>query len=311
MSPASPERTTSPASDRWLRLGVNILNGFVGDHLQARRNSLAIEMGFRIEGRPVRLEASAIRASLPAATSRLCILVHGLGCDEHVWQFAADGTDETNGVRHRQASYGSLLAEDQGYTSLFVRYNTGLSIEENGTKLARLLGELLVSYPSDVDEIVLLGHSMGGVVIRSACRAAEGTDEAWLAKLRHTIMLGAPLDGADLARFARLSSALLRVPSHPVTSLIGDVVDVRSRGIKDLSLGWRDVPLPAGARHHEIFGALNRSRSHLATRLFGDGLVRSRAGNAPENVRHFPGVGHLELAANQEVYRQIREWCRA
>jgi triacylglycerol lipase len=293
---------TRAASERWLRRGVNVLNGFVGDHLHARQNSLAIEMAFQVQGRPLRLDPADLRAAFPRATPRLCVLVHGLACDETVWQFKGGVPD---------VSYGSLLEDELGYTPLFLRYNTGLAIERNGASLARVMEELLAGYPGTVDEIVLIGHSMGGLVMRSACQTAAGAGQKWLDRVRRTITLGAPLDGADLARFAHVSSALLRVPAHPVTGLLGDVIDVRSRGIKDLQLGWRDPSLPAEARHYEIFGALNRSRSHLATRLFGDGLVRGpRGSSGSENVRHFPGVGHLELASSRDVYRQILEWCR-
>ena len=313
---ARPRRSvvTRTASERWLRRGLSILNGFVGDHLDARRNSLAIEMAFWAGGRPLNLDPEALRAAFPEATPRLCVLVHGLGCDEAVWQFEQGAPDAGEVSNVSPVSYGSLLAVELGYTPLFLRYNTGLAMEANGASLARILEELLAGYPGSVDEIVLIGHSMGGVVIRIACQAAVNAGSKWPAKVRRTITLGAPLDGADLARFAHLSTTLLRVPSHPVTHLLGDAIDVRSRGVKDLRLGWRDLSLPRGARHYEIYGALNRSRTHLATLLFGDGLVRAprvRSGTERDSkVKHFPGVGHLELASNKDVYRQIREWCR-
>ncbi|MEO6327229.1 MAG: alpha/beta fold hydrolase, partial [Thermoanaerobaculia bacterium] len=276
-------------SERWLRRGLSALNGFVGDHLHARGNALAIEMAFQHRGRTLPLSPEALREAFPQATPRLCVLVHGLGCDEAVWHFppgVEGGVDTT---------YASLLAAELGYTPFLLRYNTGLPIDVNGTGLARLLEALVAAYPTRVDELVLIGHSMGGVVVRYACHAAaaEGGSR-WLPAVTRTIALGAPLDGADLARFAHLSSTLLRAPAHPVTGLIGDLIDVRSRGIKDLRLRWRDLTLPPRARHHEIFGALTRSRAHLATRLFGDGLVHGPGSGddsgSGDTVKHFAGV---------------------
>ena len=76
-------------------------------------------------------------------------------CTEDAWTFP-DGSD-----------YGSLLARDLGYTPISLRYNTGRAIPDNGADLARLLGQLVAEYPVPIAEILPLGFSMGGQVIRS------------------------------------------------------------------------------------------------------------------------------------------------
>src|SRR5262245_4977469 len=109
--------------------------------------------------------AEAIVAACPAPTPRLAVLVHGLMTTEVVWRMP-DGED-----------YGSLLARDLGYTPFYVRFNSGLHISENGEALDALLEQLVGAYPQPVEEIALIGHSMGGLVIRSACHAASDAAE--------------------------------------------------------------------------------------------------------------------------------------
>ncbi len=47
--------------------------------------------------------------------------------------------------------------------------NTGLHISDNGRRLAELLDRLDGCWPVPVEEILLVGHSMGGLINRSAC----------------------------------------------------------------------------------------------------------------------------------------------
>src|SRR5262249_48491393 len=163
------------------------LNGLHGDFLERRGNALAIPMGLRHEGRELPLARAALERALPDATGRVCLFVHGLGCTETEWSF---GDAATN--------YGVLLARDLGITPLYLRFNSGLHIAENGRRLARLLDALAAAYPRAIDQIALVGHSMGGLVARSA--AHHGGDAAWVAKLRHVVCIASPHRGAPLAK---------------------------------------------------------------------------------------------------------------
>jgi pimeloyl-ACP methyl ester carboxylesterase len=295
--------------------GVSILNGMIGDYLQQRGNELAIGMSFRHEGRPLALKEASLRSVYPALTPKLCVLVHGFCCNESVWTFpaAARGRDHE--------SYGTRLQRGSGYTPFYVRYNTGLPVAESAAELAALMARLVAAYPPPVEEITLIGHSMGGLVIRGACDPARPESASWLAKVRRAIYIGTPHDGADLERFAHgATGALKAFPGH-VTQLIGDLLSLRSRGTRDLGAGH--VPSAGGAapwlptaRHYLLMGTLTRDPKHPVGRIFGDALVRvprakdAAGADSPEpEVIVFPGVHHLALAHDDAVYRCIRQIC--
>src|ERR1700744_6029016 len=140
---------------------IGVLNGAVGDYLKRTGNGLATPMEVIRDGKPVALEPEAMRAAFGESPSpRLVVLVHGLMSTEIVWRMP-DGQD-----------YGALLAADLGYAPFYTRFNSGLHVSENGEALDALLEQLVTAYPVPVEEIILVGHSMGGLVIRSPCHAA-------------------------------------------------------------------------------------------------------------------------------------------
>ena len=312
-----PQRQRRNSTRTWPDTGISILNGMVGDYLDRRGNGLAIAMSLQHGGRPLPPEARALTAAHPQATRRICVYVHGYCCNESVWSFPASGAAEVVDAD----SYGTRLWRDGGFTPFFVRYNTGLPIAENGAHLAALLGELAAAYPQPIDEIVLVGHSMGGLVLRSACNPAHPAAQAWIGLVRHVIYIGTPHDGADLARFAHLTTRTLHAIPNRVTQLIGDILNLRSRGVKDLMHGNAAAeseapPWLPSARHHVLMGTLTRDPAHPIGRIFGDALVRlppthnaSIDGSASPEVTVFPRVHHLALAHDASVYRHIKHIC--
>ncbi len=300
-------------ADAWPERGVSILNGMVGDYLQKRGNDLAIAMSFRHRGRPLALSEAALRSAHADLTGRLCILIHGFCCNESVWTFPDSAKPGS--------SYGTRMQRDWGYTPFYVRYNTGLPIAQSGAQLARLLDELVAVYPQPVEEITLIGHSMGGLLMRSACDPSRLGVDKWQACVKRAIYIGTPHDGADLERFAHVTTGALQAIPTQVTRLIGDILDLRSRGAKDLASGHVNSPdgsapwLPS-ARHYLLMGTLTRDPEHPVGRLFGDALVRvprtadGFAGNesSPEIIV-FPGIHHLALAHDESIYRCIRQLC--
>jgi triacylglycerol lipase len=298
-----------------LEASLAILNGAIGDYLARTANGLATETELFASasgGRPLALERSAMRGRLPSPASRLVVLVHGLMCNESVWQMP-DGAD-----------YGSLLTADLGYCPIYVRYNTGLPIAESGASLARALAGLVESYPGPVDEIVAVGHSMGGLIVRSACHAARLEHRPWLGRVRRAIYLGTPHLGTPLERVGRLATKILRAVPDPYTRLVAEIADMRSRGIKDLGDGLRDarhpVPLLPEMEHYLVAASLSGDPRLAA--LFGDALVPvGSATNGsvdpmsgalpPSHVRVLGGADHLGLARDRAVYDCIRAWCAA
>jgi pimeloyl-ACP methyl ester carboxylesterase len=290
----------------WTAAGVSLLNGAFGDYLVRRNNGLAIDMAFMRHGQKLVMEREALRAVFPDSDGSLCIFLHGLCCSEASWEFLDEG--DVIGQ-----TYGSLLQADMGMTPLFVRYNTGLPIAENGKCLAGLLDALVGAFPVAVREMVLVGHSMGGLVARSAVNSG-GT---WLPLLGKMFYLGTPHEGADLAKFAHATNAVLDAMPSRVSRLIGDILDLRSEGIKDL----RDGLGAAGSQdesksilHYLVAGTLADDPEHPVSRLLGDGLVRVPVAADFAESEHrvrvgiFPGVHHMALAHDMGVYRQIKNW---
>src|SRR4051794_14626881 len=170
-----------PRSDRPLSantvggVGLSVLNGLVGDRLEREGSPLQEPMSVRADGLPIRPERDALAQAFPAATPRLVVFVHGLMGNELGWRL---------GARQGRVPYGTRLAQERGWTPVDVRYNSGRHISENGRSLADMLEAVVGEWPVEVDEVALVGHSMGGLVSRSAAYQAAEDGMAWVGHVR-------------------------------------------------------------------------------------------------------------------------------
>ncbi len=306
-----------------------ILNGVLGDHLARSENPLATQFACMQGGSPLSLDAKALAAAFPRATPRVAIFVHGLMCTEEIWKLP-DGDD-----------YGALLERDLGITPLRVRYNSGRAIADNGAALDAFCAQLLTAYPIPIEEIILIGYSMGGLVVRSACHRAKLDGQPWLSLVERAIYIGTPHQGAPLERMGSWVTRILRAVPDPYTRLIADIGDLRSDGLRDLGhadlrhedralgaqrgVSIRDprhpVPLLPEIRHYLAAGAL--AESPWLALWFGDTLVPltsatagacfspSTLAIAPDHVQVFRALSHLRLPRDREVYGAVRRWCEA
>ena len=178
---------------RWGNISRAVLNGVIGDYLVQQNNPLAIDMGFYHQGSPLlSFEALSKSNSGAGLTNKIVVLLHGLTNLETIWDIETEETANVESNAVPVANYGYHLQKDFGYTPLFLRYNTGLPIEENGHKFAQLMDKLAITYPKPIDDIVFVGFSMGGLLMRYAQKEASESNAPWLTKLSHCFYLGTP-----------------------------------------------------------------------------------------------------------------------
>jgi len=305
LDPTTPDAAL-PSAERGAVVAA--LNGVLGDHLAATSNPLAVTMAFRRGGRPLVPERDALNAALPAAGSRLLVRVHGLCMNDLQWQ--RDGHD-----------HGAALERDHGWTTVGLYYNTGLPLATNGATFAALLERLLAQWPWPVQRLAILGHSMGGLVARSAVDQARQAQLAWPGRLNEMVFLGTPHFGAPLERVGYGIDGLLG--ATPYSAPLTRLTRLRSAGINDLRQPFPlSPPLPAGVVCAAVAGVLGGQGGTVKGRLLGDGLVpvasalgQHRSADhslAFDADRRFTvaDTNHLALLSSPAVYAQLRHWLR-
>jgi pimeloyl-ACP methyl ester carboxylesterase len=297
---ADPDWDSDSDSDARIAV-LAALNGVMGDHLERTGNPLAIRM-------------QLIPAAVPGPN--VVVMLHGLCMNERQWT--------RGGHNHALA-----LHRAQGWSPLYVRYNSGRHVSMNGSDLAHMLEAHFAQ--SGAQSIVIIGHSMGGLVARSAVHQAQAAGLAWPRKLRGMVFLGSPHHGAPLERAGNVLHKVLEV--SPYVAPFASLARIRSDGITDLRHGnllpqdWasdtyahrdrrRIVPLPHGVACFAVAGTIGPGDGALA----GDGLVTvaSALGRSPlrSHVLRLPpshrwvarGVGHLDLLQSDAVGRKLLLW---
>lgn len=293
---------------------LGVLNGVVGDVLAERGSTLAFTTGFRRAGK-------AAPPVVGPVTGRLLVLVHGSSSSDGCWARA--------GHHH-----GTALERELGLTWVALRYNSGKHVSTNGREFSAALSELVDAWPVPVTEVIIIAHSMGGLVTRAACSNAEVTPTSWRARLSTIVFLGTPHQGAPLERVGNLVGAMLGVSRY--SAPLEKLAHLRSAGVTDLRFGltrdeeWRGVDrfklerdprsraaLPDGVACFTIAGSTSRE---LGPSALGDGLVPidSALGRhdspqltlafEPTRQRVFTELGHLDLLSDPRVFQQLRDW---
>ena len=326
LTPALASATTDGVASPQREAILAALNGVLGDYLAASNNPLATAMTLRRDGQALALERAALRVQRPDAGPRLLVLLHGLCMNDLQWQ--RQGHD-----------HGAALARELGYTPVYLRYNSGLHVSINGHALAQLLERLLAAWPVPIERLLLLGHSMGGLLARSALHSGAQAGLRWPAHASDLVCLGAPHHGAPLERAGHWVDLVLG--ATPYAAPFARLGKVRSAGITDLRHGnladedWvgRDrfargadrrqpVPLPDKVRCFTIAATTGAQSGDLKDRLLGDGLVPldSALGRHKDPARTLAfakdrqwigyGMNHLDLLSRPEVFAQLRQWLR-
>ena len=313
--PETPEREAVLAA----------LNGVMGDRLLASQNPLATPMSLRYRGRVFEIGKPL---TLPQATGKVLLLIHGLCMNDLQW---------CSGQPGQIVDHGAALAEQLGYTPVYLRYNSGLHVSTNARELSRQLEQLLERWPDAVQELTVLAHSMGGLLIRGACQCARQENLRWPEQLKNIVFLGTPHHGAPLERAGNWVDVLLG--SSPYSRPFARLAQLRSAGITDLRYGhlldadWQGherfqrrpdrrqiLALPDGVNCYAMVATLAPKRGLLADRLTGDGLVPLRSGlgqhDDPRRSLAFAAdrqsilyrTNHMQLLSSPAVTQQLLQW---
>jgi hypothetical protein len=313
-------------------VALGALNGAWGDWLERTSSPLALRMTLRHTGVDVPLTRAGLAAAYgDADTGDVAVWLHGLCETDASWRL---GALDHYGDRH--STHGSRLQAEHGLTSTYVRYNTGLHISANGRSLDALLTEVVDAWPGPIQRLTLIGHSMGGLVIRAAAAVGCELDSPWVPLVRRVVYLGSPHLGAPLeVGVARAARAMRRLPE---TKPIADALASRSVGIKDLRYGdvleadWAALadldehrpepgscaPLLDGAEHYFVGATIGARHDTPVARVLGDALVpfASASGTGPSRTlgldvdrgRHLGGLHHFDLLNHPRVYDVLRSW---
>jgi pimeloyl-ACP methyl ester carboxylesterase len=320
LEPLLGERSTWPGREALLAA----LNGVLGDYLAASSNPLAITMALRRGGIALPGEGAPLAAAIPQAGGKLVVLLHGLCMNDLQWM-------------RKGHDHGAALARDLAYTPVYLHYNSGLHISTNGQAFAELLETLVQRWPVPLTELVLIGHSMGGLVVRSACHYGALARHEWVRRVDKLVFLGTPHHGAPLERGGHWVDMLLG--SSAYSAPLARLGKIRSTGITDLRFGslldedWKErdrfehskdfrvaVPLPEGIACYAIAATTGKTAGDLTDKLIGDGIVplasalgrhtnQRLALNFDESRQWVArGINHLDLLSRPEVYAQIKRW---
>lgn len=318
-----------PVEDtRFGRSVVAAVNGLIGDELRMIDDPQAIVMSVRVDGADLPVTGWQVAEAFRGAGSHLVVFLHGLCEDDESWR---------TGERVRGTTYAARVAAETDGTPVMIRYNTGLHISENGQHLDALLGQLVDAWPCAVSRITLVGHSMGGLVVRAATNHATAGGHTWQHLVRDVVCLGTPHAGANLEKVAHLGSSVLRF--FPESRPFSTILDTRSAGIVDLRHGYisadewegQDLtrawgldriaaaPLPH-AEYHFVAATLGASQRHPLSSVLGDLLVHfssatgvGRTGAVVDGARfeYVPSAHHFALLNHPTVGDWLVEWVRA
>lgn len=331
LEPVLASAELAPAGSPLREAVLAALNGVMGDRLAAMRNPLATPMTLRWQGEALRWQAMPPKARV---SGKLLVLVHGLCMNDLQWRTETGGDA---GAPATVVDHGAALAAALGYTPVYLRYNTGLHISQNGHEFAAQLEQLVTHWPVPVQELSVVAHSMGGLVTRSAVRVARQGGMAWPTKLNALVFLGTPHHGAPLERAGNWVDVMLG--ATPFSKPFARLAQLRSAGITDLRYGlvadedWQGqdrfarqgdqrlhVPLPEGVACYTVAATTAAQRSPLAERVIGDGLVPlpSALGQHPDRARQLVfakpsqwvayGMNHMQLLSSPRVTQQLLKW---
>lgn len=303
---------------------LSVLNGIIGDYLEEKENPLKIEMQFRYQSKSFLLDPKTIKATYPNVNGKILLMLHGSCMNDIQWT-------------RKKHNHGKTIAKELNKTPIYLNYNSGRHISTNGKNLNNLLEELIRNWPVPVEELLVIAHSMGGLVMRSAIHYGEQEQKTWTKRLKKVVFLGTPHHGSHVERKGNYLDIILE--AIPYVKPFARLGKIRSAGVTDLRYGnlvdedWlnndrferktdqrRHIPLPKQIKFYSIAAVIGKKTTTISTKILGDTLVdvKSALGQHknPDNSLLFKKGNswiayennHLDLLSNLKIFEKIKGW---
>jgi pimeloyl-ACP methyl ester carboxylesterase len=301
-----------------------VLNGVIGDYLEEKENPLKITMQFRYQSKILAIDPKSIKVVYPKVTGKILLLVHGSCMNALQWT-------------RKDHNHGKIIAAELNKIPIYLNYNSGLHISTNGKKLNDLLEELVKNWPVLIEELIVIAHSMGGLVTRSALYYGEQDQKNWTKHLKKIVFLGTPHHGSYVERTGSYLDLILE--SIPYAKPFARLGKIRSAGVTDLRYGnlidedWkndnrfeikndkrRDIQLSKQIEFYSIAAVIGDETASLSTQILGDTLVdvKSALGQhknpdknlnfEKENIWISYNSNHLDLINNPKILNKLKVW---
>lgn len=302
----------------------SVLNGVIGDYLEKNENPLKITMQFRHQAKAILLDSKNIKKAYPTINGKILLMVHGSCMNDIQWT-------------REEHNHGTTLAKELHKTPIYLHYNSGRHISTNGQDFNELLEELVEHWPVPVEELVIMAHSMGGLVSRSAIHYGQHQQKLWTKYLKKIIFLGTPHHGAPLEQAGNFLDVILE--AIPYAKPFARLGKIRSAGVTDLRYGnlldedWqnndrfkmqgdqrKNISLPEQVECYSIAGVASKTKESKSAQIMGDNMVsvKSALGQhknptknllfKKENTWIAYECTHSELLSNTKIYTKMKSW---
>ena len=302
---------------------LSVLNGVIGDYLEEKENPLKIDMQFRYQSKAIQIDSESLKETYPKINGKILLMIHGSCMSDIQWN-------------HKNHNHGEALSEELDKTPIYLNYNSGKHISTNGKDLNKNLQKLVKNWPVPVEEIVIIAHSMGGLLTRSALYYADQNNNKWRKHLKRVVFLGTPHHGSHLERIGNYMDLLLE--SLPYLKPFARLGKIRSAGVTDLRYGnlvdedWqhsgrferkgdqrKHIQLPNKIEFFAVAATIGKETAG-STRIFGDNLVevKSALGQHKKTAKNLNFKeentwivyenNHLELLSNPKILDKLKTW---
>lgn len=303
---------------------LSALNGVIGDYLEEKNNPLKINMQFRFQSKALKIDSESLKATYPTITGKILLMLHGSCMNDTQWT-------------RKNHNHGEILSTELNKTLVYLNYNSGKHISTNGQNLSNSLDELLKNWPVPVEELIMVAHSMGGLIARSALYYGQQDEKKWTKYLKKVVFLGTPHHGSHVERTGNYLDVILE--AIPYAKPFAKLGKIRSAGITDLRYGnlvnkdWQNkdrfelkndqrqhVPLPKQVGFYAVAAVNKKENSTKHTLSLGDNLVSIKSALGQHKIldktlvfkKNNIWIGyetnHLDLLSSPKITEILKIW---